>query len=318
MNRRASSFVSLALAAVALALGGCQQWVIERLSEAPNHGVATDTRYETCACVRGLLGIDREVFVSIEEPAATIRAWVLEPDASATAGGEPRGTVVVLHGLRVSSFWMMVKARDLTDAGYRAVMIDLRGHGGSTGDWFSYGYHESRDVIAVIDALESDGLIAGRLGVWGISLGATTALQAAGRDTRIEAVVAVTPFTNARAVGRHVIGEVIPFGDRYTDEQVDAIIDAVGERGSFDPDEADAVAGIERTKARVLIVGGECDWITPIDHARAIHAAVPDRSERITLPMTGHIFAGVDVGWRVKRASVQWFDRYLAGDGLAR
>ena len=52
-------------------------------------------------------------------------------------------------------------------AGYRAVLVDLRGHGRSTGKYLTYGVQEAQDISQVIDALEQQQLIAGEIGVLG-------------------------------------------------------------------------------------------------------------------------------------------------------
>jgi hypothetical protein len=76
-------------------------------------------------------------------------------------------------------------------------MMDSRAHGASGGEIASYGWLERKDVSAVVDELERtehpDHLYA-----MGISMGAGIALQAAGSDARIEAVVAEAPFANLR------------------------------------------------------------------------------------------------------------------------
>ena len=55
----------------------------------------------------------------------------------------------------------------LAFAGYRVALVDLRGHGRSTGEYLTYGVREAQDVSQVIDAMEQQQLIAGTIGVFG-------------------------------------------------------------------------------------------------------------------------------------------------------
>ena len=57
----------------------------------------------------------------------------------------------------------------------------------------TFGLQEAKDLSQVVDALGQRGLLAGNLGVYGISYGATTAIHLAAADRRVRAVVAVEP-----------------------------------------------------------------------------------------------------------------------------
>jgi pimeloyl-ACP methyl ester carboxylesterase len=291
--------------------GGCRAFVVDLLAEAPNHGVTPDTRYESSGFVRGVLGIDRELLVEVDATdrasAAIIRAWVLEPDE----GEAVRGTVLVLHGIKVPSWVMMVKGRDLTNAGYRVVMVDLRGHGGSTGEHHLYGLAEANDVRCVVDALEREGLIAGGLGVWGVSYGAATAIGLAAIDERVRTVVAVTPFATFRGSAASFVRHHVPFNCRWSDEELNAMIDEAAARAGFDADEADTRIAMRSVRVPVLIIGGQTDHTTPVEEAIGLWDLAPAGSHLMVLEGRGHIGVGLDLGWITKRASVAWFDVHM-------
>jgi pimeloyl-ACP methyl ester carboxylesterase len=48
---------------------------------------------------------------------------------------------------------MLPAAKELAEAGYRAVLVDLRGHGRSTGKYTTFGVQAAKDLSQVIDAL---------------------------------------------------------------------------------------------------------------------------------------------------------------------
>ncbi|HKP64744.1 MAG TPA: hypothetical protein VJV78_48740 [Polyangiales bacterium] len=95
----------------------------------------------------------REV-LEVERAGVKLRAWVFDPP------GVPRGTIAVLHGIRASKLGELGSARAHARRGYRALILDSRGHGESSGRYLSYGVHESRDLVAVLDALQRRGLLA--------------------------------------------------------------------------------------------------------------------------------------------------------------
>lgn len=78
--------------------------------------------------------------------------------------------------------------------GYGVMMIDLRVHGESGGDLLTFGGDEYLDVSAAVDYLQArPDLDPERIGVMGLSLGASAFILAGARDSRLAVVVADAP-----------------------------------------------------------------------------------------------------------------------------
>jgi pimeloyl-ACP methyl ester carboxylesterase len=192
-----------------ISLVGCQSYLARRMVQAPNHGKTVSNFDVTPDKSLKSLGIDRQLRVEVGPPPASLSVWIVEPkayeqevtvnakEASVTIKLKsltkpntlptinPKATSICLHGLKDQKkptfmLWGTVLARN----GYRVIAVDLRGHGRSTGDWLTYGVVESMDISQLIDALEQQGLIAGKLGILGMSYGATVAIKAAAIDRR--------------------------------------------------------------------------------------------------------------------------------------
>jgi pimeloyl-ACP methyl ester carboxylesterase len=216
-----------------------------------------------------------ELRVAVGPPASALSLAIV--DAAA-----PRGTVFVLHGVRDSKASMRGWGRMLADAGYRAVLVDLRGHGASAGDFLTYGVVDSTDLVQALDALQRRGLVAGEVGVMGHSYGAATALGWAGRDARVRTVVAVAPFASLRDVVPGYLPVPVPSA------VVHRAIDLAGLRGGFDPDAASSVAAIARSRAAVLLVHGTRDARIPPWHSERILAAGRGHAELVLVDGEGH------------------------------
>jgi pimeloyl-ACP methyl ester carboxylesterase len=261
--------------------------------------------------IERLLGVDQQFWVKAGPPEASLSVSVVESRAKLPS---PRGTILVLHGVLDRSAVMLPAARALADAGYRAVLVDLRGRGRSTGKYMTFGIQEAKDLSQVLDALQAKGLVTGRLGVYGISYGATTAIQLAAVDRRVRAVVAVEPFSSAREEVPHFARMVAPgVGALISDKTYQESLDEAGRIADFDPDEADAAKAIQRTSAPVLIVHGRNDWIVPHEQSERLHAAAPGHSELVLIPYLGHVALWVDPGGHVAQRARDWFDHWLGG-----
>jgi pimeloyl-ACP methyl ester carboxylesterase len=254
---------------------------------------------------------DRHFWVRVGPPDATLSVSIIEP-----SGGAPRGTVLVLHGIYVRSITMLPQARALARAGYRAVLVDLRGHGRSTGKYLTYGVREAQDISQVIDALQVQDLIAGPIGVWGISYGATTAIHLAAYDPRVRAVVAIEPFGMVRPEIRHFGRLLMPGVACFiSDAKLDGIVNEAAAKAGFDPDGSDAVDAIAETSTPVLLMHGTDDWVVPCWNSIALQQAAPDRSQRIPIFGGGHASLWFDRDRRVSSNALRWFDRWLTDAG---
>lgn len=277
--RRGRGLVALALAAlvivgVAAELRRAAAWAIV---EAPSFDGARAAE----AIPDDVAGVIR---ADVGPPAATLDAWILEPSS------EPRATTLVLHGVRDDKRSMLGIGRALRARGHRAILVDLRGHGASTGRFLTYGVRESRDLAQLLDQLDALGLVEGPLGIYGPSYGGAVAIQTAARDPRVERVVSVATFASLRRavppqarLAIPIVGRVLPGA------LVDLAVEDAGELAGFAPDDADTVAAIARARAEVLLIHGREDAHVPFDSAVALSGACgPRRCRLVSLDGADH------------------------------
>jgi len=117
------------------------------------------------------------------------------------APGEPRGTVIYLHGVSECKIVGLPMAKHLHDLGYNVFLYDSRRHGDSGGTYCTYGFYEKHDARAVISHLAGrSDLRTGRIGLFGTSMGAAVAIQVAAIDDRVVALVAESGFATLRTI----------------------------------------------------------------------------------------------------------------------
>lgn len=112
---------------------------------------------------------------------------------------KPKATVIYLHGVGDNKMSGLLLAKVLHDNHFNVLLYDSRAHGESGGGYCTYGYHEKHDVqIAMYEVQKK--FPGGKIGVFGTSMGAAIALQAASIEPRIAAVVAEASFATLRQV----------------------------------------------------------------------------------------------------------------------
>lgn len=304
--------VKLLMLILFLAQPGCARMLTEAIASSPNRLMPWGAEANELVIPHSALGVRTRFVVPVDgvEP-AEIAVAILDPPRRID---EPRGTILVVHGIRAQGAWMLLGiGQSLADEGYRVALVDLRGHGSSTGQTLSYGVHEANDLAQVIDELQARGLVVGKLGVYGHSYGATTSILLAARDERVAAVVVSAPFADMRDEVPHYVRTMLPgLGHLLPDQFYDSVVDEVGRRGAFDPDDASAEKAIAHVRAPVLLLHGLDDLVVPPEHSYRIHVASRGNTELHYLRDTGHFGVWLDADGAVARRAVAWFDEHLA------
>jgi uncharacterized protein len=213
-----------------------------------------------------------------------LAAWHLPVPGSDAA-------VVMVHGHTASRTWEFGRrfpelAATLQANGYHVVLLDLRGHGASGGERFSFGHLERFDVMAAVDLLMAEGVPAGQVGVLGVSMGAAAAIGATADDPRIGALWSdsgyadILPIIEARWPGDS--GLPMTF--------LHAALLAHRLRYGFDLGGVRPEVEIARVPPRpIQLVHGTGDTTIPYGHAQRLAAAAG--AELWTLPGVGHAAA---------------------------
>jgi uncharacterized protein len=118
------------------------------------------------------------VQMQIGDPPADLNAEPVnfESDSGANVHGwwspvrNSRGAVLLLPGIRANRLSMVDRARFLHRAGYSVLLIDFQATGETKGDRITFGWKESRDVIAAVNFIRNTKP-ASRVAIIGSSLG---------------------------------------------------------------------------------------------------------------------------------------------------
>lgn len=118
-----------------------------------------------------------------------LKGWLVRSNA------EPVGNVIYIHGTYTDKTFGLERAKFLSEAGYNVLLVDLRFHGESGGRYCTYGYLEKFDISEWISFITKrfPGL---PVALFGVSLGGAIAIQTAGIDSRVCAIIAEGSFSN--------------------------------------------------------------------------------------------------------------------------
>jgi alpha-beta hydrolase superfamily lysophospholipase len=206
-----------------------------------------------------------------------------------------RGLIVYLHGMSDTRRGAVGIASRFGPNGYDVLAYDGRAHGESDGDACTYGFFEKRDVSAALDAVQSKDAI-----LFGSSLGAAVALQAAPGDPRVRAVIALSTFSDlVTIVAERARWFVTSWDLRDAEAQAE-------QRAAFRFSDASPVAAAPHIRVPVLLIHGAADNETRPEHSQRIYAALTSPKRLVLVPGAGHndVLDREDV-WQ---AIAQWID----------
>ena len=211
-----------------------------------------------------------------------------------------RATIVYLHGIADNRSSGAGVIQRYVRRGYDVIAYDSRRHGASGGEVCTYGFHERHDLLRVLATIESGPVI-----LFGTSLGAAVALQAAADDPRVAAVIAAEVFSDLRTAAVERAPRLLPSS---TIARAFTIAEA---RGQFRVDDVSPEASARRLKIPVLLIHGDADVDTPPAHSERVKAALAGPSRLLLVGGVGH-------NQSLSRPAVwdvidEWMERAAAG-----
>lgn len=203
--------------------------------------------------------------------------WMVDPENSGKDSEElRRPCIIVLHGnsscrASFSDIVYYALAR-----GFAVCAFDFSGSGMSQGKYVSLGYHESKDVAAVIKYLKKTNYIAPeRIVLWGRSMGAVAALMyAQEHPDDVSAMVLDSPFARFTqlvwdlidrgqlTVPRLVVSMMLPMVRR-----------SIRSRAKFDISNLQPIQKQASCKVPALFAYGDSDELIPGSHSESLYAA---------------------------------------------
>ncbi len=123
----------------------------------------------------------REVsFQTAARDKLTLRGWWLPRPAS-------KRVLIALHGKGTNRVDVLELSSKLWENDYNVLLFDMRGHGQSDGDHFSFGQYEQFDIVGAVNFLKDQGFQPTNIGIIARSMGAASAIMAMSQTSDIKA-----------------------------------------------------------------------------------------------------------------------------------
>lgn len=233
----------------------------------------------------------------------TLSCWLIKAHEPAL------GTIVYLHGVSECMIVGLPMTKALHDLGFNVFLYDSRRHGGSGGRYCTYGFYEKHDVSTVINYLEQrKDLQLGNIGVFGSSMGAAIAIQAAAIDKRIRAVIAESGFASLRTVFDDYQKRMIKMPWHYLRNLV---IKRSEHLAHFKASAVSPLEAIQKIQVPVFILHGTADNRIKYQYSELLYAKAPTPKELWLIPGAKHNDIAEVGGDEYARRVLGFFQKHL-------
>ena len=154
-------------------------------------GFSSHVSYKT---VRDPADYDIVAYNSFVETDDGESIWI--SDVPLPNGKVPKACVIILTGIQqpsVTSFYS--HAKFFQENGYSSVLMEVRGHGESSGDEITFAYKEHEDVEAVVEYIQKKYPNT-KIVLFGMSMGGAVVLNSFGRIEDIDGVIAMSAYSS--------------------------------------------------------------------------------------------------------------------------
>ena len=221
-----------------------------------------------------------------------------------------KGTIIYLHGVADCKIDGIRHAKFWHDLHYNVFLYDARRHGDSDGKFCTYGFYEKHDVITIIDYLVSrSDLQLGKIGVFGTSMGAAVALQAAAIDHRITAVVAENSFATLRSIFDDYQQRMIKLPFHFLRNIVIIRSELMA---NFKASEVSPLDAVRHISIPILFIYGTKDPLIKYQYSVTLHEHVHGSKEVFPVENASHSNIWQIAGERYERKLMKFFERHLA------
>jgi pimeloyl-ACP methyl ester carboxylesterase len=169
--------------------------------------------------------------------------------------------------------------------GWRCVLVDLRGHGKSTGKRIYYGTVETKDLSQLLDQLAQKGQLAGPVSAIGESYGAALALRWKTVEPRVQNVVAIAPYVVLSNAVLNISRDYAPWMPQFI---LKAGLKKLPAVLNVPPGALDTTTVLSEKPVLALFVAGAADRIMPVADEQRLDKLAQPGSPLVVVPDATH------------------------------
>lgn len=193
---------------------------------------------------------------------------------------------IVIHGYCSQGKDMTYYAKQYYNKGYNVLILDLRGHGKSEGDYIGMGWHDRLDIIDWTNYLINKNPNS-KIILHGVSMGAATVMMATGENLPNNIKIAIedcgySSIWDEFKMQLKVLFNLPEFPVLNAASAVCKI------RAGYMLEEGSAVEQVRKSKTPTLFIHGDLDSFVPFEMLDIVYQAASCEKEKLVIKGAAH------------------------------
>ncbi len=193
---------------------------------------------------------------------------------------------VTIHGYSGQGKDMTYYAQQFYNRGYNVLVVDLRGHGQSEGDYIGMGWHDRLDIVDWSNFLISKNPNC-KIILHGVSMGGATVMMATGENLPDNIKVAIedcgyTTIWDEFEMQLKVLYNLPAF------PVLNAASTVCKLKAGYKIEEGSAVEQVKKSKIPTLFIHGELDSFVPFEMLDKVYEAANCKKEKLVIEGAAH------------------------------
>lgn len=194
--------------------------------------------------------------------------------------------VIVIHGYMYYGKGMGVSAKNFYKKGYNVLVLDLRGHGESEGDYIGMGWHDRLDVIDWINYLIKENSNC-KIIIYGVSMGAATTMMTTGENLPKQVKLAIEDcgYTSVWDQCGYVLKRIFhlpKFPALYLADRT------CKKNANYGIKEASSLEQVKKSQIPILFIHGSGDTFVPFKMVDELYDTATCPKEKLVIEGAGH------------------------------
>ena len=193
---------------------------------------------------------------------------------------------IIIHGYMSQGDEMIEYTKQFNKKGYNVLLLDLRGHGTSEGDYVGMGWHDRLDIIDWINYIVNKNS-ENKIILYGISMGAATTMMTTGENlpSNVKLAISDCGYTSTWDEFGYKLKELF---NLPTFPVLNAASTVCNIRAGYNFKQASSVEQVKKSNTPTLFIHGSEDTFVPFEMLEVVYNAASCEKEKLVVEGAGH------------------------------
>ena len=193
---------------------------------------------------------------------------------------------ITIHGYSGQAKDMTYYAQEFYNRGYNVLMVDLRGHGQSQGDYIGMGWHDRLDIIDWANYLINTNPNC-KIILHGVSMGGATVMMATGEELPSNIKVAIEDCGYSSIWDEFKMQLEVLYG-LPTFPVLNAANSVCKIKAGYEIEAGSCIEQVEKSKTPTLFIHGDQDSFVPFEMLDKVYEAANCKKEKLVIKGAAH------------------------------